>query len=104
MDNDLKVHLRAEMNSLVKKTIDHVDTHLDQFFKLVSAEEEQFSTTMLDANILARDKVHFLLQIVAISHFPRGLSIDLLVEAISSANEQVRVASFEVLENLLQVH
>ena len=102
MDNDLKVHLRAEMNSLVKKTIDHVDTHLDQFFKLVSAEEEQFSTTMLDANILARDKVHFLLQIVAISHFPRGLSIDLLVEAISSANEQVRVASFEVLENLLQ--
>ena len=102
MDNDLKLHLRADMDSLVKKTINHVNTHLDQFFQLVSAEEKQFSTKMLDANILARDKVHFLLQIVAVSHFPRGLSIDLLVEAISSANEQVRVASFEVLENLLQ--
>ena len=99
---DLKKHLQKDLSDLINKTLKHVDKNLSEFFTMVSGENNPFSTKMLDSNILTRDEVHFLLQIVAVSHFPKGLSVDLLLEAASSQNEQVRVATFEVLENLLQ--
>ena len=99
---ELKKHLQKDLSDLINKTLKHVDKNLSEFFTMVSGENNPFSTKMLDSNILTRDEVHFLLQIVAVSHFPMGLSVDLLLEAASSQNEQVRVATFEVLENLLQ--
>ncbi len=101
VDKELKAHMSSEFEGLLQSAAVCVTNKLKEFHAFLS-DVKQWSAKIVLGNIRIREEVHFLLQLCALNHFPKGVSIDLLLEGVSSPNEQLKTVSFEILDNLLQ--
>jgi CRP-like cAMP-binding protein len=101
INGDLQHHFKEPFQRLVDDAVARVKKNVDEFSVWISTAS-RWSADLVHGNIRVRDEVHFMLQLCAVAHFPPGLSVDLILEGISSSDRQLKTASLEVVDNLLE--